>query len=365
MTVQDITSLLESTAPLAFQEEYDNAGLLTGNKDWECSGVLISLDTTEEIIDEAIKNKCNLVVAHHPILFRGLKQLTGKNFIERTIIKAIKNDIAIYAIHTNLDSVKSGVNGKIAEKLGLKDLQVLRPKEALLKKMSTFAPLDNAEAVRQALFNAGAGHVGNYSECSFNHEGTGTFKAEEGANPYVGEVGVRHDEREIKIEVIFPFYLQLKVTEALKMAHPYEEVAYDIFSLDNYLSEVGSGLVGRLQKPTAGKELLSDISKVFNARGLRHTRCSDKVISRVAICGGAGIFLLKDALSHGVDAFITSDIKYHDYFEADGRLLLVDMGHFESEQFTVDLLFDILSSKFPNFAILKTAINTNPVQYFG
>lgn len=365
MTIQDITSLLEKVAPLSFQEDYDNAGLLTGDRKWECRGVLISLDTTEDIIDEAIKNGCNLVIAHHPVIFRGLKQLTGKTYVERTIIKAIKNDIAVYAIHTNLDSIKTGVNNKIAEKLGLTGLEILRPREALLKKMVTFAPIDKAEEIRQALFSAGGGHLGKYSECSFNLEGTGTFKAEEGADPFVGEIGKRHEERETKIEVIFPGYLQMKITAALISAHPYEEVAYDIYSLGNFLSDVGSGIVGKLPTPLSEEQLLSRIASAFGARMLRHTRFPGKLISKVAVCGGAGIFLLKDALSHEADAFITSDVKYHEFFDADGNILLVDMGHFESEQFTVDLLFDLLRGKFPNFAILKTGINTNPVYYFG
>ena len=365
MTIQDITSLLESIAPLSFQEDYDNAGLITGDKKSKCTGVLVCLDTTEDIIDEAIANKCNMVVAHHPIIFSGLRQLTGKNYVERIVIKAIRNDIAIYAIHTNLDNIKSGVNNKIAEKLFLTNLQVLRPKGTLLKKMVTYAPIDKAEEIRQTLFHAGAGEIGNYSECSFNLEGTGTFKANAAADPFVEEVGKRHEEKEVRIEVIFQAYLQVKITEALIAAHPYEEVAYDIYSLSNYFQDVGSGLVGSLPHAVSAEELLTQLSGKFNVRMLRHTRFSGKSVSKIALCGGAGIFLLKDAIARGADAFITSDVKYHEFFDADGQILLVDMGHFESEQFTIELLFEILSSKFPNFAILKTGIITNPVHYFG
>jgi dinuclear metal center YbgI/SA1388 family protein len=364
MRIAEIIHLLETVAPLSFQEDYDNAGLLTGNVDWDCSGAIVSLDATEAVVKEAIDKNCNLIIAHHPIVFRGLKKITGKSYVERTVIAAIKHDIAIYAIHTNLDNVKQGVNKKIAEALRLQDLQVLQPRESLLKKLVTFAPVDKAENIRRALFDAGAGSLGKYTECSFNSEGTGMFKPGEGADPYVGETGKRHEEKELKIEVIFPAYLQQQVIAAMIAAHPYEEVAYDILSLGNYLSDVGSGMTGVLPAPVTEAELLRDIQSAFGLKVIRHTPFTGKKVKKIAVCGGAGIFLLPAALSSQADVFLTSDIKYHEFFDADGRILLADIGHYESEQFTIDLLFDILRQNFPNFAVLKTGINTNPVNYF-
>lgn len=363
MKISEITEHLETLAPVYFQESYDNAGLIVGEASAECTGIIISLDAIEAIIDEAISKDYNLVVAHHPIIFRGLKKLNGKNYVERTILKAIKNDIAIYAIHTNLDNIKKGVNNKIAEKLGLQDLQMLQPKENILKKLITFAPVDKAEDLRRALFAAGGGQLGKYSECSFNTEGTGTFKPLEGAEPYVGEIGKRHEEKELKIEVIFPAYIEQKIIRAMIEAHPYEEVAYDIISLGNYLSDVGSGMIGELEEPADETEFLMKIKSAFNLKAIKHTRLSGKKIKKVAICGGAGSFLIPVALSNRADVYITSDIKYHEFFDSEG-LLLADIGHYESEQFTIDLLYDILREKYPNFAVRKTEVNTNPVNYY-
>ena len=363
MIINEIIQLLEGFAPVHFQESYDNAGLLTGNSSWECTGVITTLDVIEKVVDEAVTKNCNLVIAHHPIIFKGLKSLTGKNYVERTILKAIKNDIAIYAIHTNLDNVKKGVNNKIAERIGLQNMQVLQPKENTLKKLITFAPLDKAEDVRKALFATGGGQLGKYSECSFNSEGTGTFKAEEGADPHVGEIGKRHEEKEVKIEVVFPGYLEQKIIRAMTEAHPYEEVAYDIIPLGNYISAVGSGLIGELEDPVDETEFLGRIKEAFNLRVIKHTGLTGKKIKKVAVCGGAGSFLIPVALSNKADVYITSDIKYHEFFDAEGMVLL-DIGHYESEQFTIDLLYDILREKYPNFAVRKTEVITNPVHYF-
>jgi dinuclear metal center YbgI/SA1388 family protein len=363
MIIDEIIQHLETFAPVYLQESYDNAGLIVGEGSSECNGVITTLDATEAVVDEAISKNCNLVVAHHPIIFRGLKKLNGKNYVERTILKAIKNDIAIYAIHTNLDNVKKGVNNKIAERIALQNLQMLQPKEQILKKLITFAPLDNAEDLRKALFAAGAGQLGKYSECSFNTEGTGTFKPEEGADPFVGEIGKRHEEKEMKIEVIFPGYLEQKIIRAMIEAHPYEEVAYDIISLGNYLSDVGSGLIGELENAVGENEFLQKIKTAFNLQVIRHTKLLGKQIKKVAVCGGAGSFLIPVALSNRADVYITSDIKYHEFFDAED-MLLIDIGHYESEQFTIDLLYDILKEKYPNFAVRKTEVNTNPVNYF-
>ena len=364
MKIQDITSLLEKLAPPSLQESYDNAGLLTGNLSWECTGIIVSLDATEDIVQEAISKKCNLIVAHHPIIFKGLKKITGKNYVEQTIITAIKNDIAIYAIHTNLDNVLQGVNGKIADMLGLINRKILVPKENLLQKLAVFVPVDHKEKLLEALFAAGAGNIGNYSECSFGTTGTGSFKAGENTNPFVGTKAERHYENEVKIEVIFPVWIERQLLNAMKVAHPYEEIAFDIYSLNNSYEQTGSGLIGELEKEINEKAFLEQLKKIFKLSVIRHTGFTGKTVKKVALCGGAGSFLTVAAKAAGADVYISSDIKYHEFFDAEGSLLLADIGHYESEQFTIDLLFDILSENFPNFAVLKTGVNTNPVKYF-
>lgn len=363
MKINDIISFLESQAHPSLQEQYDNAGLITGNAAWECTGIICSLDATEEVVKEAIEKKCNLIVAHHPIIFGGLKKINGKNYVEKTVITAIKNDIAVYAVHTNLDNVLHGVSGKMAAMLGLQNVSVLALKDSTLKKLFTFAPVDKAEQVRNAIFTAGGGHIGNYSECSFNAEGMGTFKGGEGTNPYVGEAGKLHQEKEIKIEVIIPAYLESRVVAAMKAAHPYEEVAYEIVSLSNTHQGIGSGVIGELPAVLDETQFLTRLKEVFGVPVIRHTALSGKPVKKVALCGGAGSFLISKALAAGADAYITGDLKYHEFFDANSRILLADIGHYESEQFTINLLQEILEQKFPTFAVLKTAVKTNPVHY--
>jgi dinuclear metal center YbgI/SA1388 family protein len=365
MKIAEVIRVLEHLAPPSLQENYDNAGLITGNKDWDCTGILCTLDSTENIIEEAKAKNCNLVVAHHPIIFKGLKKINGKDYVERTIIAAIKNDIAIYAIHTNLDNINRGVNNKIAEKLNLTNREILLPKEGLLMKLYTFVPVEYADKVRAALFAAGAGSIGAYSECSFNTEGTGTFKAGENTHPFVGEKNIRHEEKEIRTEVIFPAYLKNDVVSALLQSHPYEEVAYDIVSLSNSFNAAGSGMTGELPQPMDELEFLQQIKKTFNLQVIRHTALLQKPVKRVAVCGGAGIFLLEAAIASGADFYITADVKYHEFFDAGGKTVIADIGHWESEQFTIELLHDVLQAKFPNFAVLKTETRTNPVYYFN
>jgi dinuclear metal center YbgI/SA1388 family protein len=364
MKIADIIQILEQLAPLSYQESYDNAGLLTGNASWDCTGILCTLDTTEAVVLEAKQKNCNLIVAHHPIIFGGLKKITGRNYVEASVIAAIKNDIAIYAIHTNLDNVIKGVNDRIADQLGLMNRKILAPKSGQLMKLFTFAPLEHAERVRTAIFEAGAGHIGNYTECSFNAEGTGTFKGEEGTNPFVGDVGKRHEEKEIKMEFIFPAYLQKHIVSSMIKAHPYEEVAYDVIPLANEYMQVGSGLIGELPAPVTEEQLLSQLKQSFGLSVIRHTKLLGRPIQKIALCGGAGSFLIGKAIAAGADFYITADIKYHEFFDANDKLIIADIGHWESERFTVHLLFDILRSKFPTFAVLKSEVRTNPVYYF-
>ncbi|MDQ2863817.1 MAG: Nif3-like dinuclear metal center hexameric protein [Bacteroidota bacterium] len=364
MKIQEVINCLEDFAHRSLQEDYDNAGLIIGNAEEDCFGILTTLDVTEKIIEEAIQKKCNLIVAHHPIIFRGLKKINGKNYVERTVISAIKNNIAVYAIHTNLDNVLNGVNFKIAQKLKLKDIQVLSSKENTLKKLVTFSPQANAGEIRNALFEAGAGAIGNYSECSYNIEGAGTFKAGKEAEPYIGKIGERHTEIETRIEVIFPSYMQKLIVESLVKTHPYEEVAYDIYPLVNTSNDIGSGITGNLAEPLSEENLLSLLKKEFGLKVVRHTALLHKKIAKIALCGGAGSFLISAAKNSGADAYITSDVKYHEFFDADNTIFLADIGHYESEQFTIELLAEILQQKFPNFAVLKTELSTNPVEYY-
>jgi len=363
MQIKDITGFLESIAPLSYQESYDNSGLIVGEKNASVKKILITLDCTEAVVDEAIKAKCQLIIAHHPIVFSGMKKFNGKNYIERTVMKAIKHDIGIYAIHTNYDNVLGGVNAMICERLGLVDYQILAPKKGLLKKLYTFIPHADYERVRRAIFDAGAGYIGNYSETSFNTTGTGTFKGNEKANPAIGKKGKREQVEEGKLEVIFPANIEGRVVAALLGAHPYEEVAYDIVSLDNALPTVGSGMIGRLRKPTDELAFLKKVKKEIKAGVVKHTPLLGKMVETVAVCGGAGRFLLPDAIASKADVYITSDIKYHEFFDAEGQIVLADVGHYESEQFTRDLLFRHLSEKFPTFAFLLSKVNTNPVSY--
>jgi dinuclear metal center YbgI/SA1388 family protein len=363
MKLNIIIDALEQLAPPSLQESYDNSGLITGNLGMEITGVLVCLDSIESVIDEAISKNCNLVVAHHPILFSGIKTLTGKYYSEKVIIKAIKNDIAIYSIHTNLDNVRSGVNAILAQKIGLIETKVLAPITGKLKKLVTFSPTEHAESIKTALFNAGAGKIGNYEECSFNLNGTGTFKALEGANPFVGETNIQHKENETRIEVIYESWREREVIINLKSKHPYEEVAYYIQSIDNPHGEIGAGCVGNLPMEMYFSEFLQLLKLNFNAKGIRYTNPIKKTIKRVAVCGGSGSFLLKDAISAGADVFVSADFKYHQFFDADGKIMIADIGHFETEQFTIDLVGNYLREKFINFAVHFTEINTNPINY--
>ena len=349
MKIKELTNFLETIAPPNYQESYDNAGLIVGDSNSEIQGVLICLDSTEAIIDEAISKKCNVVVAHHPIVFRGMKRFNGKNYVERVVMKAIKNDVAIYAIHTNLDNVYyNGVNAKIAEKLDLQDTQILAPKGGL-KKLFTFIPTQHSDAVRTALFAAGAGDIPNFETLSYASVGAGTHNHQGGA--------------QVKLEVTFPAVHQGAILKALHQSHPFENVPYDIISIENQNTEVGSGMIGYLKQPMSEKDFLQKVKKKMRAGCIKYTKLRRKKVSKVAVCGGAGGFLLKDAIRQNADIFITSDYKYHEFFDADGKIVIADIGHYESEQFTIELLYDIITQKFSTFAAYFTEVNTNPVNY--
>ncbi len=364
VTIREIMNYLEMVAPLAFQESYDNSSLMVGNPGTQVNAALVTVDVTEEVVDEAVQKNCELIVAHHPVIFSGLKKLTGNTFVERVIIKAIKNDVAIYAAHTNLDAAVGGVNAKICEKLGLTNTRVLQPVAGQLKKLVTFIPHDAVEQVRESVFTAGAGHIGNYDRCGYNIEGTGSFRGGEQTNPFVGEKGRVHYEKEIRFETIFPAWLQSKIVQSLIAAHPYEEVAYDIYPLDNVLETAGIGMVGRLPEPVKEQDFLQTLRDVFGSGCIKHTKLKGEPVSKVAVCGGAGSFLLKNAVAANADFFVSADFKYHQFFDAEGKIVIADVGHFESEQFTKELFYEVLVKNFPKFAVRFSEVNTNPVNYF-
>jgi dinuclear metal center YbgI/SA1388 family protein len=363
LKLSTILQHLEELAPPSLQESYDNAGLLTGSPDMDITGAIVCLDSTEAVLDEAIAQGCNLVIAHHPIVFSGLKRLTGRNYIERTIIKAIRHNIAIYAIHTNLDNVREGVNARFAGKLGLQNTRILQPQKGKLRKLVTFVPHAQAAQVREALFQAGAGNIGNYSECSFNSTGEGTFKGGKDTQPFAGQAEISHTEPETRIETIFPNWKEQKVMQALRQSHPYEEIAYDIYTIDNQYDNIGAGLIGELTESMHTEIFLDHLKKSMKAPVVRHTALVKPHIKTVAICGGSGSFLLNDAIRQQADIFITGDFKYHQFFDADGKIIIADIGHFESEQFTIDLLTDYIRQKFTTFAVRFTETNTNPIYY--
>jgi dinuclear metal center YbgI/SA1388 family protein len=364
MQVREITDHIESFAPLSYQESYDNAGLQTGNPDQEVSAVLICMDVTDAVIEEAIRLEANLIISHHPLIFSGLKKLTGSNYTERLVIEAIRKDLSIYAAHTNMDAVLTGVNHKMGEKIGLKDTGIIAPMADQLRKLVFFVPTDHAEAVRKEIFKAGAGHIGAYDMCSFSTPGEGTFRGSEISDPFVGEKGSMHTEPELRVETIFPKDKENLIVQALIRSHPYEEVAYDIYPLANKYNQAGFGAIGEFEKPVDELSFLQLLKDRFNAKVIRHTRFLDRKIKKVALCGGSGSFLLPGALASGADAFITGDYKYHQFFDADGRILVADIGHYESEQFTKEIFYELLTKKLPKFAVHLSEVNTNPVNYF-
>ena len=363
MKLKELCTSLEEWAPLAYQESYDNSGLIVGDLSAELTGALVSLDCVEDVIEEAIAKGCNAIVSHHPIVFKGLKSFTGKNYVERTLIKAIKNDIALYAIHTNLDNIHTGVNKMLADKIGLLNTRVLVPKKEVIKQLVTYAMPADADSIRNALFEIGAGALGEYSECSFTVSGSGTFKGSQNSNPVVGEKGIRTCQVEERIEILFPAFMESRVISVLKNSHSYEEVAYSVFNLSNENQNVGSGMIGELSIAENSLDFLGTLKNNLNADGIRYTSLVKNKIKKVAICGGSGSFLLQAAIRSGADVFITGDFKYHEFFDAENKIIIADVGHYESEQYTKDLIADFLSEKFPKFAVHLSKVNTNPINY--
>lgn len=363
MKIKDLIAPLEQWAPRSLQEDYDNSGLQLGDPEAEVQSVMVCLDCTESVVQEAAAKGCGLIISHHPVIFKGLKSLVARTYVERTLLLALKHGIALYAIHTNLDNVIDGVNGEIAERLGLKALRVLAPKPGQLRKLVVFVPLEHADTVRNAVFQAGGGHIGNYDECSFTVGGKGTFRPGPGTNPFSGEQGVRSSEAEFRLEFIYHAPREHAILAALKAAHPYEEVAYDLYPITNRHQGIGSGLLGEWDNPIPEADFLVKLKQTFGLQAIRHTKILGKPIRRVALCGGSGAFLIRSAAEAGADAYITGDVKYHEFFDADGRLLLADIGHFGSEQFTMHLVQRRLGEHFPTFAVRLTETVTDPIYH--
>ena len=364
MILKEINSVLEEMAPLAYAESFDNVGLLIGNQNQEINSILVCHDALEQVVDEAIKKECNLIVCFHPILYSGIKSLTGKNYVERSLIKAIKNDIAIYAVHTALDNHPDGVNKILCNQLGLINTKILIPKQQFIKKLVTYTVPQNANKLRQALFQAGAGQIGNYSECSFKSEGLGSYRGNEVSNPVYGEKQEFIETKEVKIEVTFEKNKESKVLSALFTNHEYEEVAYEIYSLDNKHQNIGLGMIGELENEMNEQDFLTFVKQTMESDGIRHSTFIKKPIKKVAVLGGSGSFAISNSIQEGADAFLTADLKYHNYYEAENRLLLADIGHFESERYTKNYIVDYLRKKIPKFATVLSEENTNPVKYF-
>ncbi len=364
MLIEEVIEHLEEFAPVATAEDFDNVGLLVGDPKTQLSGILITLDTLEEVVDEAIKKNCNLIVSFHPIIFSGLKKITGKDYVERTVIKAIQNNIAIYAIHTALDNHFRGVNKMICDRLDLTNTNILIPTTDKIKKLTTYVPLKNAEDLRIQLFKAGAGAIGNYDNCSFNVQGLGSFKPNENANPSIGKKGEVHFEKEMQIGLVFPAHLESKILKALLVHHPYEEVAYEITTLNNAHQQQGMGMTGELREPLREEEFLQLVKETFKTNCIRHSVLLNKPVKKVAVLGGSGSFAIENAKRSGADFFITADLKYHDFYKAEGKLVLADIGHYESEQYTKDLIHSYLSKKISNFALILANTKTNPIKYY-
>ncbi|HEC43484.1 MAG TPA: Nif3-like dinuclear metal center hexameric protein [Bacteroides sp.] len=364
MKVREITSCIESFAPLTYQESYDNAGLQTGDPSAEVSAALLCIDVTEEVIKEAVRLDAGLIISHHPVIFGGLKQLTGSTPAERVIMEAIRQRISIYSAHTNLDAVHNGVSHRMAAKIGLSSVRVLSPLRGKLRKLVFFVPVDNAPNVRSAIFEAGAGQIGEYDMCSFNAAGEGTFRGSEASDPYVGEKGKMHSEPELRVETIFPHELEGNILNALVDAHPYDEVAYDVYPLENVYDRAGMGVIGELEGGMDETSFLDLLKKNYGIPMIRHSRLLGRKVHKVALCGGSGGFLLGRAIASGADVFVTGDVRYHPFFDADGKIMMADIGHYESEQFTTEIFYDLLLGKFSNFAVHLTEVNTNPVNYY-
>ena len=363
MIVKEVIDYLDEFAPLCYAEEFDNVGLIIGDYTQKVNGILVTLDSTESVIDEAIKSKCNLIISFHPIIFNDIKSITTKTYVDRVIHKTIKNNISIVAMHTSLDNSMKGVNSAICKKLDIKNYKILIPKRETIKKLTTYIPSENVAELKSEIFKIGGGSLGKYENCSFSYKGLGSFKGNEKSNPKIGSKLIYTETQEVCVNITFLKHLEHKVINTLKENHPYEEIAYEITTLDNLNQNIGMGMVGELNSPMDENKFLSFLKKKMKSKLIKHSIKLGEKVSKIAVLGGSGSFAIENAINSGANAFVTSDLKYHDYFKAENKILLVDIGHYESEQYTKDLIFNFLTKKIPNFAIVLSKTNTNPIMY--
>ncbi|MBI4536287.1 MAG: Nif3-like dinuclear metal center hexameric protein [Ignavibacteriae bacterium] len=367
MTVREIQDVIEHWAPREIAWGQDNVGLQIGNPASRLLGILIALDVTEKIITEARRHRANLIISHHPLLFKAPRSITPRNQVGRCIDALVKSGIALYSAHTNLDFAHGGTSWAIAEALGLTAVDFLYKPYKVQRKIVTFVPTDHVDRVAVAMAEAGAGRIGNYDNCSFRMLGTGTFKANERANPVVGSKNVLEKVAETRLEMVVDQWLVPGVLKALKQAHPYEEVAHDVYPTENESDAFGMGIIGMLVRPMTLKSLLALIKKKLGARALRCTGSLNHKVSRIAACGGSGSELLDEAVRARADAFITADVKYHTFHDANGRIALIDAGHYETEHLVVQTMAKKLAQEMRRMRIhvpvFASRTSTNPIVY--
>lgn len=363
MKISEITGAIEKYAPLWLQEEWDNAGLQVGDTDREATGAVLCVDATEAIVDEAIDRGVNLVISHHPLLFRGLKRITGRTATERIVAKALKHDIAIYSAHTNMDSAPGGVSWATGRRAGLTAMRTLVPQQGRLMKLAVFVPSAYSNAVSEALWNAGAGRMGNYDRCAYMTDGRGTYRPLPGADPAIGTVGQSHTEAETRIEVVFPTAISGRVVQAMLKAHPYEEPAFDLIPLANDITSAGLGVIGSLKTPMPASEYIAWVKQALGIGAIPYAGDARRMVHRVALCGGAGAEFIGNAIAAGADLYMCGDLKYHDFTTHADSIVLADIGHYESEQCTKEIFYDIIQKNFPNFATYYAEEDKNPISY--
>ncbi len=369
MTCKEIIKYFEEWAPKEIAWQKDNVGLQVGSLNNKLNNILLCLELHDQVIDDAIKKNCNLIISHHPLLFQPLKKIDLQNDKNSKLIeKLIKNNITLYSAHTNLDFTKEGVSFELAKKLKLNNIDFLVHQNSNQYKLSVFVPVDFVDKVANAIFENGGGRIGEYTNCSFRTKGNGTFKGSGNSNPYLGEKNKIELVEEIKLEVLVDSWKLKKILTAIFETHPYEEVAYDIYPLANSNKNYGAGTIGELDKPMHQKQFLDYVADNLKIKNFRYSKGNNK-IKKVALCGGAGSDLVKDALNSGADAFITADLKYHTFQDANEKILLIDAGHYETEIHSLDEVKRKLShytiGKNINTKIFKYEGSTNPIFFYN
>lgn len=362
--LRTLLACIEQWAPFSWQESYDNAGLILGDPDRNVTEALVCFDVTPEVVDEAVRIGAGLIVSHHPAIFKGIKRINPASRLGYMIKQSLCHDIAWCALHTNLDNTLNGVNSYLCEQLGLKDVQPLAPLQDIYGKLQVYVPEAYAEKLRQALAEAGCGAGARYDACSYSSRGEGRFRAGSQAHPFSGQIGELHCEAECKIECLYPLHKTRQVLDVLRTNHPYEEPAFDLLPLRNEATGQGAGAIGNLQESMQETELLDKLKELTGTHCIRHSGFRGRKIRRIALCGGSGGSFIGNACARQADAYITGDLKYHDFADAGSGTWLVDIGHFESEKFAMELIFRFIRKNFPNFAVSISEQARNPVSFY-